>query len=63
MQGLGDDHRNVSGTRVAKMLRADLGLICLAVGHKRRYVAFPDAQNPTVIHDHGWQCETCGKAI
>jgi len=63
MQPARDNHRNVSRTGVTKMLRSDLSLICAAIGHKRRYIAFPDAQDITVIHDHGWQCETCGKPL
>lgn len=37
--------------------------ICLTLGHKRAYKAFPDAQDASVIHDYGWVCERCDKPL
>ncbi len=63
MQPTRDDRREKRGNGLTKLLRADISVMCEAIGHKRRYIAFPDAQDPEVIHDYGWQCETCGKPL
>jgi hypothetical protein len=61
--GLGESNSRKGRAGLSRVIRADVSIVCKAIGHKKRYIAFPDTQNPEVIHDHGWQCETCGKPL